>query len=53
MKSLIEGAQQMQAADATFKSFAQEIIRLAEACEIKQLRALIQNYIAKAQETEL
>lgn len=53
LDSLVEAAQQIQAANSEFKPFAQELIRLAEACEIKRLRALIQDYLAtKAQETE-
>ncbi len=43
LDGIIEIAQQLHNANTT--AFAQELIRLAEACELKQLRALIQKYI--------
>ncbi|NEP71606.1 MAG: response regulator [Okeania sp. SIO2G4] len=40
---IIEIAEQLQ--DNNTAAFTQELIRLAEACEIKQMRAFIQNYL--------
>ncbi|NET24846.1 ATP-binding protein [Okeania sp. SIO1I7] len=43
LDGIIEIAEQLQ--DTNTTAFSQELIRLAEACEIKQLRAFIQNYL--------
>jgi hypothetical protein len=36
----------MQTSENKFTAFAQGVIRLAEACEIKQLRRLFQQHLA-------
>ncbi|NES66353.1 MAG: response regulator [Okeania sp. SIO2D1] len=43
LDGIIEIAEQLQ--DTNTTAFSQELIRLAEACEIKQMRAFIQNYL--------
>ncbi|NET44917.1 ATP-binding protein [Okeania sp. SIO2B3] len=43
LDGIIEITEQLQ--DTNTTAFSQELIRLAEACEIKQMRAFIQNYL--------
>ena len=43
LDGIIEVAQQLH--DANTAAFSRELIRLAEACELKQLRAFIQHYL--------
>ncbi|HAX80206.1 MAG TPA: hybrid sensor histidine kinase/response regulator [Cyanobacteria bacterium UBA11372] len=43
LDGIIEVAQQLE--DANTAAFTRELIRLAEACELKQLRAFIQHYL--------
>ena len=45
LDEIVELAQQMQASNPSTVGFAQELIRLSEACEIKQLRKFVQSYL--------
>ncbi|MCU0543550.1 MAG: hypothetical protein MUE44_15465 [Oscillatoriaceae cyanobacterium Prado104] len=47
MDEIVEVAQQLLQ-DANIEAFGREIIRLAEACELKQLRNFIQHYLAES-----